>query len=680
MARGSFMTNNAAASSSSSGGGGITPVSDSTIINVTSVDTTAELQTLITAGNVTLTFDSEQTYNKFSGLRIDGDNVTMNLNGATVKASADGAALIEAAGGDNFRIENGRLEGFTNALTESEAGRTAFNALSNGILWASEKKLKVYNVEFLGFRDAGVRVGGISADDTTNADRRYHISSCEFYECFIGFVNEQDAEYGMITDCMMNACGIGGINNSGNWLWSNIAANYCGSGLVTVDGSSQYHQGTANSVRGAITNAQINHTNSGSKWSSPPNIQIAGATYSHFGYLVVGDRDSPVNGLSIFESDVRVLGNTSVSYQISDLVAEDGSINGGNDQGIHLTGFAERGSVIKLGNVYETVKQALSVIQHRAPKEVLLYNSNLDPSLSAGDNGLALTTTKYSDFVASKVDQFTLQAVGVGKGNLLRAIDNQTSAISIMKVDVTSAIANNMNTYGGYVEFTYQALTNRPFGGFFISPPIGNFNLFVAINAGTIGVHKSGGSGGQVSTLIFDNTSQIRKIKIEFEPGNKNQYRVFVDGVDQTGLENMQTYSSNWNRSSDVHYNAIGWTSGSTRGNTQQADIYQMVLAAYSSSSKIIIPVKDYNINYHLDIPPSETRSMQLQIPATQYQEGVQLSISNKCPYDAIFVREDASTLIRSGANDLIVKGTTAGGGVGEEVTLTSDWKGFDWN
>jgi len=76
----------------------------------------SELQALIDTGNITLVFSASENYN-YSNLSITGDNVTFNLNGSTLNSSSDSNPLIKNGGGDNFRIYNGKLNAYTQALT-----------------------------------------------------------------------------------------------------------------------------------------------------------------------------------------------------------------------------------------------------------------------------------------------------------------------------------------------------------------------------------------------------------------------------------------------------------------------------------------------------------------------------------------------------------------------------------
>ncbi|HEC65618.1 MAG TPA: hypothetical protein ENI23_10000, partial [bacterium] len=201
-------------SSFGGGGGGLTPEQEALLTGAVQRVMQADIPNLQnTIDNATdgiaLHFDPAQGVYNLPPLSIT-NNVVVIGNGATLKADSDAAPMFSPGGGI-FSITNTKLESFTSA----QGGGATYIATATCINWNGIEPVHVDNCDFSGFRGTAIRFGGTGG--VTNYTRLYTIENSRIIDCWLGIVNEQDAEYGAVFDCVINACGIAVINNAGNW-------------------------------------------------------------------------------------------------------------------------------------------------------------------------------------------------------------------------------------------------------------------------------------------------------------------------------------------------------------------------------------------------------------------------------------------------------------------------------
>jgi len=291
---------------------------------------------------------------------------------------------------------------------------------------------------------------------------------------------------------------------------------------------SNYHTLTGNPVHGAMTNIQINHVTNGSAFSNQPTITIDGQGYTAFGMLCVGTLPSPINGLTCYYAGVKVIGNTDVAYQISDLIIQNAEIDGGSDLGITLIGITERHSVTKVGKIIEIPKVVFKV------PETKLLGYDVDINTPAiGEEPIGTSATVYTDFFSvntAEASKFTLQVepVTLEKALFLNDDDGLNPQI---KTVITSDLGTNLENNGGYIEVEFIKDSARHFGGIWVDLPSGNFNTFIFINNNNINVDI--GTDNIITGI--DNTDSFHTLKLIFN--GDNTFDILYDGV--TKLTNI---------------------------------------------------------------------------------------------------------------------------------------------
>ena len=624
--------------------------------------TQAALQAEISAGNATILFDPAVTYN-FTNLQIDADNVTFSLNGATIRNNGV-TPLIVSAGGENFRLLDGTLSGLSSAVDG------AYNANDSGIVWTSRTKIFISQVTFKNFKGVGVRIGGQGA--TADDHRKYIISNCVFSENFIGFINEEDAEFGLISTCMFEACGFGLINTANKWSYDTLTVHKCSTAIVHTSYSSQYHTATGTTTRGLLTNILITNTNHLSAWTNIITIALDGKNYKRIGFLSIGVSPGQITGLGCYFADIFVDKNSDFPFLISSLTIHSGTVNGRMFEGIRISGSSQRVGARLQNNVVtnetrfvEDVSSIVEIVKKKPLVTQLYYSSTLKvPGLHL--QGIATAATDFTDFLSPNSTQaakFSSEDDLIAERRVLfmNAVAGQVAQIY---APITGPMGTDLETYGGQIHVEGLKIPTSKFGHIWFDIPSGNLNGYLEVLDTSARYHNT------ISNELIDQDTETSVFVADIEIRPLLAGIFFKFNEDETA--SLPATVNNVGKHSNGDYsNRIAWTSAAETGIVGGL-LHKLILTIYEDWPQMTIDLADQNKPYVLEIPKTETRAISLEIPDAAYDEGVGITIQNNSLVDATFVRENNNPAIDGFDGDVTVPAQTT-------MTIIAYGKGYSW-
>lgn len=367
--------------------------------------------------NSVIHLDPLITYTVPNTINIE-DNITINGNGATVTIG-NNDTIFNCIDSAKLAFNNIHFVANSNARTvaggltaqEKEDG-TLFIISATAIECRNVKGLNVSDCNFKGFRGGAVRIGGIGGG--SNWDRLTKIYDCQFTECAVGIVAHEDAEYGTITNCDFNTCGWGIIHNAGNWVLENIKVNYSANGIWNVSEDTFVSNATGNFLHGAMSNLQLNHSNSSVVFPVGVQMQVGGINYANYGLFHKGVLIPSLVNLVIYESRIfyedgdrpwKIVGGTFQGVNITtelinNIVLHNVDLRGGNNLGnATIGGFDESlrtGMIAYSGMSLPVVDELTVTISARTMRfidlllgtEVIITKPEVDFEFTDGLNAL----------------------------------------------------------------------------------------------------------------------------------------------------------------------------------------------------------------------------------------------------------------------------------------------------